>query len=118
MRLQGGSDVTYRAYDLLSPERGQGDVVAWLRAAGQYVPSGQTANAVGILQARFVAWGFPILSIDEVKTMLHEFWVYDRIKRKAKKNWPFRNPDEARKLYAENEALRASQKKLDVDGTG
>jgi len=59
-----------------------------------------------------------MVEADEVHKLLHEFWVYDRIKRKAKKNWPFRDPDEARKLYAENEALRASKKKLDVDGTG
>lgn len=103
MRLEGRSDVTYRAYDLLTKERMTSSIVTYLRAAGQYVPQGYTHNALGILQNRFIQWGFPVLTYGDIESLLHEFWVYNRIVYGGKTGWPLRDPDESRKLAEQNE---------------
>lgn len=108
MRLSGRSDVTYRAYDLLTKERAGGNVRLYLQAAGQYIPHSGPDEPLTILQRRFMAWGFPVMTLGEVETLLHEFWVYQRIKHHGKKNWPYRDPDEARELYDQNERIRAT----------
>jgi hypothetical protein len=104
MRLEGRSDITYRAYDLLTKDRPEGNILIYLKAAGQYIPRGRTHEAVTVLQHRFVTWGFPELTAGQIESLLHEFWVYNRIKNGGKKNWPYRDPDEARRLYAIEEA--------------
>jgi len=119
MRLEGRSDVTYRAYDLLTKDRKWADVATYLRAAGQYVPKGQENMVLATLQRRFMSWGFKVLTLGEVESLLHEFWVYQRIKHGGKKNWPYRDPDEARKLYDQNEeALRGVSVPLKTDDVG
>jgi hypothetical protein len=108
MRLEGRSDITYRAYDLLTKERDPGDIALHLRCAGQFVPKGQVHNALCTLQRRFMNWGFPVMELGAIESLLHEFWVYQRIKHGGKKGWPYRDPDEARRLYEQNEALKAT----------
>jgi hypothetical protein len=106
MRLSGRSDVTYRAYDLLTKERAGGNIRLYLQAAGQYIPHSGVNEPLTILQRRFMSAGFKVMTLGEIETLLHEFWVYQRIKHYGKKNWPYRDPDEARTLYDQNEALK------------
>src|SRR6187399_1732581 len=108
MRLEGRSDLTYRAYDLLSTERKDMPVGHYLLMAGQYVPGGNAREALTALQHRFMGWGFPVMSLSAIETLLHEYWVWDRIKNRGKKNWPYRDPDEARALYEQNEAFKVT----------
>jgi len=105
MRLEGRSDLTYRAYDLLSTEREGMPVGHYLKMAGQPVLNGNTREALTTLQHRFSNWGFPVMTILEIETLLHEFWVWDRIKNRGKKNWPYRDPDQARALYEQNDRV-------------
>ena len=99
MRLEGRSDLTYRAYDLLTKERQQGNIRLYLHAAGQYIPHSGPDEPLRTLQARFKGWGFPVMTLGKIEELLHEHWVYNRIRFHGKKNWPYRDPDEARKLY-------------------
>ena len=112
MRLQGRSDITYRAYDLLSKERHMGNIRLYLQAAGQYIPHAGPNEPLKILQKRFMDWGYPVMTLGQIESLLQEWWVYSRIKWRGKKNWPYRDPDEARKLYDENE--RASRLGTDL----
>jgi hypothetical protein len=108
MRLEGRSDVTYRAYDLLTADRKTMPLAHYLRMAGQYIPESGTAEPLTTLQRRFMSWGHRVLTHSEIETLLHEFWVWDRIKNRGKQNWPFRDPDDARRLYDENERAKAA----------
>ena len=110
MRLEGRSDLTYRAYDLLTTERKGMTVEHYLKMAGQIIPYGSTAREpLTTLQHRFMRWGFPVMTLDQVTDLLHEFWVYERIKYRGKKNWPYRDPDEAMRLYEQNEKALKQQ---------
>lgn len=102
MRLEGRSDLTYRAYDLLTKERSGGNIRLYLAAAGQYIPHSGVDEPLTILQHRFKDWGFPVMDKGKIEELLKEFWVYNRIKNHGKKNWPYRDPDEARQLYEQN----------------
>lgn len=106
MRLEGRSDVTYRAYDLLTVDRPDGNLPTYLRAAGQYIPRGRAQECLTTLQRRFISWGFKVLTLGEIESLLHEYWVWNRIKNGGKKKWPYRDPDEARRLFDENEAFK------------
>jgi hypothetical protein len=99
MRLAGKTDITYRAYDLLTKERAGGNIRLYLQAAGQYIPHSGVNEPLKVLQHRFMSWGYPVMTLGEIESLLHEFWVYQRIKWNGKKNWPYRDPDEARKMY-------------------
>ena len=105
MRLEGRSDLTYRAYDLLSKDRYGHTVAHYLRMAGQHIPHSGVREPLTTLQHRFSNWGFPVLTVDQITDLLHEFWVWDRIKNRGKKNWPYRDPDHARALYEQNERI-------------
>ena len=103
MRLEGRSDILYRAYDLLTTERLPGDIDLYLRAAG-FVRGISAREHLTTLQHRFMKWGFPVMTLSAIEVLLHEYWVYDRLKNRGKKGWPYRDPDDARRLYEENEA--------------
>jgi hypothetical protein len=118
MRLEGRSDVTYRAYDLLTTERMSVRLETMLATAGQHMPSSNTKEPMSTLRARFMSWGFPVMSFNEIEDLLHEYWVYNRILRQGKKNWPYRDPDEARKLYDQNEAVLKQQKLFATEAEG
>lgn len=109
MRLEGRSDVVYRAYDLLSKERNTGNIRIYLAAAGQYVPHSGVDEPLRLLQHRFMSWGFPVMTLGKIEEMLHEHWVYNRIRYNGKKNWPYRDPDESQKLYEQHQAALAQR---------
>jgi hypothetical protein len=113
MRLEDRSDVTYRAYDLLTKEREPGNALMYLRAAGQYVPHGQVNEVLIRFQHQFMRWGFGVLTLGQIESLLHEFWVYQRIRWQGKKKWPYRDPDEARALYDQNEKQVRLYKELE-----
>ncbi len=103
MRLEGRSDETYRAYDLLSKERKDGNVRLYCITAGLHMPNGQATQVLMDLQSHFSMWGYK-KTMGEIESLLHEFWVYKRIRWNAKKNWPLRDPDESRRLYEQDQA--------------
>lgn len=109
MRLKGDSDVTYRAYDLLTNERKGMPTPHYMRYAGFHIPKGGMHEVLAMLQARFKGWGYGVRELGWIEVLLHEFWVYDRIKVGNKKRWPYRDPDEARKLMDEHERLKAKE---------
>jgi hypothetical protein len=112
MRLEGRSDVVYRAYDLLSKERNSGNIRIYLAAAGQYVPHSGPDEPLRNLQHRFMNWGHPVMTLGKIEELLHEYWVYQRIRFHGKKNWPYRDPDDSEALYQQHvEALKLAERK-------
>jgi hypothetical protein len=102
MRLAGQNDLIYRNYDLLTKERAPGTIKTHLLAAGQYVPSTGVYEPIGRLQRKITDWGYGVLTHGQIEILLHEFWVYQRIKHYGKKNWPYRDPEDIKRLYDEN----------------
>lgn len=105
MRLEGKSDETYRAYDLLSKERKPANLRTYFVSTGIYMPNGQSHQALLELQSHFKMWGFE-KTLGEIETLLHEYWVYKRIRWHAKKNWPLRSGEESRDLYEQDQKAR------------
>jgi hypothetical protein len=105
MRLEGRSDIIYRAYDLLTPARQNGNIRLYLQAAGQYIPHSGPDEPLRILQRNFMNWGHPVMTLGQIEQLVHEYWVYQRIKYHGKKNWPYRNTEDSRRLYDQNEAI-------------
>jgi hypothetical protein len=114
MRLEDRSDVTYRAYDLLTKERKPGNALMYMKAAGVYVPHGRINEILTMYQRMFMDWGFGVLTLGQIESLLHEFWIYQRIRWGGKKNWPYRDPDEARALYDQNEKATKLYKELEA----
>jgi hypothetical protein len=102
MRLRGDNDLIYRNYDLLTKERHSSTIKAYLIAAGQYVSHSGVYEPLTLLQRRFMRAGYGVKDLGWIETLLHEFWVYQRIKYYGKKNWPYRDPDEIKRLYDEH----------------
>jgi len=105
MRLSGKNDMIYRNYDLLTKERNPGNIRTHLYAAGQVIPNRNVDEPLKLLQHKFMKWGFGVIPLGNIEIMLHEFWVYQRIKHYGKKNWPLRSDEEIRYLSAINDSL-------------
>jgi hypothetical protein len=86
------------------------DTLHYLHMAGQPVPEKNVRNALTTLQHRFMRWGFPVMPLTGIEKLLHEYWVYQRIKAGRVKNWPYRDPDEARKLYEQDQYVRVQDR--------
>jgi hypothetical protein len=108
MRLAGQNDLIYRNYDLLTKGRSPGTIKIHLLAAGQYVPSSGVYEPISRLQRKIMDWGFGVLTHGQIETLLHEFWVYQRIKHYGKKNWPYRTDEEIKQLYDEDAKARCT----------
>lgn len=105
MRLEGRSDVTYRAYDLLANSETRVLRIV-LRYCGQVVAHVHgELEALHAIQALAKSWGFH-RPISDIEKLANEFYSYYRLKTGAKKKWPYRDPDEARKLYDQNERIK------------
>jgi hypothetical protein len=102
MRLSGKNDLIYRNYDLLSGARHGASITIYLRAAGYFVPPSGAHDVLKAIQRNVMQDGYGVKTLGELETLLHEFWVYQRIKHLGKKNWPFRKPTDIARLNHEN----------------
>lgn len=109
MRLAGDTDLIYRAYDLLTPDRTGMKIKHYIRMAGLELPKDGEHEVLTTLQARYKSWGYGIIELKQIEKLLHEFWVYHNIRYNRKKNWPYRDPDEARALYDEAERRKRAR---------
>lgn len=103
MRLEGRSDLTYRAYDLLSKERKRAGIKLALDIAGQYIPAGNTIEALTNIQHWIKGIGFGIHTLGEIENLLQEFYMYQKIRWYGYKKCPYRDSDLSLKMYNENE---------------
>lgn len=112
MRLEGRSDLIYRAYDLLTPLRMHSELPQLFKIAGvQHAQDESEYNTLMRLQRQFMNWGFGIQSIDYIKILLTEYQSYRRcLDKNRAARWPYRPNDEVQRLYDENlKAIRESQ---------
>jgi hypothetical protein len=101
MRLEGKNDTIYRNYDLLSNERFPGTIDVHIRYIGMSVPPAGPIEVLTTLQRRFEEWGHGQRDLKWIKTLLREYYAYNKIAHLGK-IWPLREPEDITRLYEEN----------------
>lgn len=104
MRLNGRSDIVYRAYDLLA-HKGKQDftrILQWLGLLKYTVLEGDVEMVLMSLQQQWSLKYSRILQLDQIRDLIHEFFVWWRLSKAVKRKWPYRDVNDARRLYEED----------------